>query len=374
GCFAASLDADTEGVEGLTYSWTPAQLREVLGDEDGQWAAQLLLVTERGNFENRTSTLRMPAEPLDGQRWQRIRGELAAARAARPQPACDDKVVAEWNGLAITALVEAGRALDDPQWIDAARSCANFLLEHHVEAGRLRRTSRRGELGATAGVLADYGCLAEGLLALYQADPHPRFLAAAQNLLDVAVRRFAGEQGSYFDTADDAETLVRRPADQTDNATPSGASALAAALLSAAALVGPDEQGGSQRASRYRELAELAVTRVGVLLAKVPRFAGNWCAVAEAIAAGPVQVAIVGPHGDAGRAELTRAAVAATAGGAVLLAGEPESAEIPLLADRPLLHGAAAAYVCRGYVCDRPVSSAKELVAALRTGATAVNS
>ncbi|MGH3631956.1 MAG: hypothetical protein ACRDRL_31510 [Sciscionella sp.] len=97
----------------------------------------------------------------------------------------------------------------------------------------------------------------------------------------------------------------------------------------------------------------------------MPRFAGNWCAVAEAIVAGPLQVAIVGPRGDATLAELTRAAVAATTGGAVLLAGDPESEDILLLADRPLLEGAAAAYVCRGYVCDRPVSSAREPVAAL---------
>ncbi|WP_216209549.1 thioredoxin domain-containing protein [Amycolatopsis aidingensis] len=359
GGFAASLDADTEGVEGLTYVWTPAQLREVLGAEDGAWAAELFVVTEQGSFEHGSSTLRLPRDPEDVPRWERVRAALLEARQLRPQPARDDKVIAAWNGLAITALAEAGVALRRPQWIDAAAEAAELLLDKHMVAGRLRRSSREGVVGAAAGVLEDHSCLAEGLLALHQATGEPRWLSAATELLDVALSRFAApEPGAYHDTADDAEALVQRPSDPTDNASPSGASALASALLTASALAGTD------RAGRYRDACEQAVERAGMLAARVPRFAGNWLAVAEALRAGPVQVAVVGPDAGA-RAGLLHEAAREAHGGAVVLAGSPEAEDVPLLADRPLVDGGPAAYVCYGYVCERPVTTPEDLAAAL---------
>ena len=359
GGFAASLDADTDGVEGLTYVWTPAQLREVLGDADGAWAAELFAVTEAGTFEAGASTLQLPRDPDDEARFERVRERLRGSRADRPQPGLDDKVIASWNGLAITALVEAGAALDSPQWIDAAADAANLLLDKHIVDGRLRRSSRHGVVGTAAGVLEDHGCLADGLLALHQATGSPRWLSAATELLDTALARFAGEvSGAFHDTADDAETLVHRPADPTDNASPAGASALAGALVTAAALAGPDA------AARYGDAAARALSRAGVLATRVPRFAGHWLTVAEAMLAGPVQVAVVGPDA-AARAGLLRVAAGAVGGGAVVLGGEPEAAGVPLLAGRPLVDGAPAAYVCRGYVCDRPVTTPEELRAAL---------
>ncbi|SFP37563.1 hypothetical protein SAMN05421810_102399 [Amycolatopsis arida] len=359
GGFAASLDADTEGVEGLTYVWTPAQLVEVLGPDDGAWAAELFGVTEEGTFEHGSSTLRLLRDPDDEDRWRRVRAALLDARRQRPQPARDDKVVAAWNGLAITALAEAGVAFDRPAWITAASGAAALLFHRHLVDGRLRRGSRDGEAGPAAGVLEDYACLAEGLLALHQATGAPRWLRAATDLLDVALDRFAADvRGAYHDTADDAEALVHRPADPTDNATPAGASALAAALVAASALA------GAERAGRYRDAAERAVRRAGMLAARAPRFAGNWLAVAEALRAGPVQVAVVGPDA-AARAELLHAAARSAHGGAVVLGGEPAAEGVPLLADRSLVDGHPAAYVCRGYVCERPVTSTEELTAAL---------
>ncbi|WP_326566049.1 thioredoxin domain-containing protein [Amycolatopsis rhabdoformis] len=355
GGFAASLDADTEGVEGLTYVWTPAELREVLGDEDGAWAASVFSVTERGTFEKGSSTLQLPGDPEDSARYERVRLALLAARASRPQPARDDKVVAAWNGLAITALAEAGVALERPQWIELARRAASLLLDLHVVDGRLRRSSRDGVVGVPAGVLEDYACLADGLLALHQATGEPRWLDEATRLLDLALKHFAAEAaGAYHDTADDAETLVQRPSDPTDNASPSGASALAGALLTASALAGHEQAG------RYRDAADAALQRVGLLADRAPRFAGHWLAVAEAAQSGPVQVAVVG----ADRALVT-AAAQRIHGGGVVLGGEPNAAGVPLLADRPLVDGGAAAYVCRGYVCDRPVTSVEELLAHL---------
>ncbi|MGH3980660.1 MAG: thioredoxin domain-containing protein, partial [Pseudonocardiaceae bacterium] len=128
GGFAASLDADTAGREGATYVWTPEQLVEVLGEQEGQWAAELLSVTSRGTFEHGTSVPQRRRDPDDPGRWERARTVLLAARAARPQPARDDKVVTEWNGMAITALAEAGGALGRADWLDAATAAAELLL------------------------------------------------------------------------------------------------------------------------------------------------------------------------------------------------------------------------------------------------------
>jgi len=360
GGFAASLDADTDGVEGLTYVWTPAQLVDALGEEDGAWAAQLFEVTEKGTFEDGASTLQLLHDPEDFARYQRVCAALLAVRDTRPQPAHDDKVIAAWNGLAITALAEAGTALNRPQWIAAAAAAADFLLREHIVDGRLRRSSRDGVVGAAAGVLEDYACLADGLLALHQATGEPRWLTEASALLDVALARFAvdGAIGAYHDTADDAETLVQRPSDPTDNASPSGASALAGALLTASVLVGAD------KAARYREAAEQALTRVGLLAAKAPRFAGHWLTVAEAAQMGPIQAAIVGPE-DPARTKLKALAVWHMHGGGVVVAGEPDAEGVPLLADRPLVDGISTAYVCRGYVCERPTTVPEGLIVQL---------
>ncbi|ONI77098.1 N-acylglucosamine 2-epimerase [Actinosynnema sp. ALI-1.44] len=353
GGFASSLDADTDGVEGLTYVWTPAQFAEVLGD-DAEWAADLFAVTQDGTFEHGTSTLQLLRDPDDLDRFESVRSRLSAVRAQRPQPGRDDKVVAAWNGMAITALAQAGVYFEQPDLVAAAARAADLLLSLHVVDGRLRRTSRDGQVGESAGVLEDYACLADGLLALHQATGEQRWLDAAVSTLDNALERFVDPEspGAFFDTADDAEVLVHRPADPSDNASPSGASALASALLTASALVGHD------RAGIYREAAEQAVSRAGLLAERAPRFAGHWLSVAEAMAHGPVQVAVVGDS-----PALLAAAVRKVHGGAIVLAGEPDSA--PLLAERPLVAGQPAAYVCRGYVCDRPVTTVEELLTSL---------
>ncbi|HWM00925.1 MAG TPA: thioredoxin domain-containing protein [Actinophytocola sp.] len=359
GGFAASLDADTDGVEGLTYAWTPDQLVEVLGADDGGWAAELLGVTAAGTFEHGMSTLRMLRDPEVPARWARARERLLAVRDERPQPGRDDKVVTAWNGMTIGALAAAGTVFEVPAWVAAAADAATLVVDVHLVDGRLRRASRDGAAGEAAGVLEDYGCLADGLLALYQATGTTRWLDVAVGLLDTALARFTDPDspGAFHDTADDADALVWRPSDPSDNASPSGASATAGALLTASALVGPD------RAGAYRAAAERAVARAGLLAARAPRFAGHWLSVAEALARGPLQVAVVGPADDTRRAALVDAALRHAPGGAVVLAGEPDAA--PLLADRPLVEGLAAAYVCRGYVCDRPVTEVGDLVTAL---------
>ena len=354
GGFASALDADTEGVEGLTYAWTPAQLAEVLGEEDGARAATLLSVTPRGTFEHGTSTLQLRTDPADAAWWQEARGRLLAARHARPQPARDDKVISSWNGLAIAALAEAGALLEEPRYLDAARECAGFLLAAHVVDGRLRRSSRGGVVGAAAGVLDDHGNLAEGLLALHQAGGGVRWLGEAARLLELALGHFGDGEGGFYDTSDDAEQLFTRPRSQADNAEPSGSSAVAGALLTYAALTG---------SNRHREAADAALAAAGTLAAREPRFAGWSLAVAEAAAAGPLQVAVVGEDDLADA--LLALARRSPSPGLVVAFGAPDAEGVPLLADRPLVRGRSAAYVCRGFVCDQPVTEIDRLAEVL---------
>ena len=348
GGFASALDADTDGVEGLTYVWTPAQLRDALGT-DADAAAELFNVTADGTFEHGASTLQLLADPADAAKWADLRARLFAARTVRPQPARDDKVVTAWNGLAVAGLAEAGVLLEEPRYLTAAIDAAQLLLELHVVDGRLRRTSRDGVAGTAAGVAEDYGDLADGLLVLHQATGDARWLRAAGMLLDTALARFHDEAGGFYDTADDAEQLVRRPRDPTDNATPSGASALITALVAYSALTGT---------TSYRTAAEDALRQVREIAVAQPRFFGWALAAAEALIDGPVQVAIVGEDG---AGPLTSVAWRLRGPGAVVVSGAPDATDAVLLASRPLINGRPAAYVCRGMVCDLPVTDVAAL-------------
>ncbi|SOX55652.1 thioredoxin domain-containing protein [Mycobacterium ahvazicum] len=358
--FASSLDADADGLEGSTYVWTPQQLTEVLGPDDGPWAAEVFAVTESGTFEHGTSVLQLPGDPNDPQRAERVRAALLAARHTRAQPGRDDKVVTSWNGLAITALAEASVALADPELARAARRCATALLDLHVVGGRLRRASLGGAVGESAAILEDHAMLATGLLALYQLTVEDVWLTAACELLDTACEHFADPQrpGRWYDTADDAEQLMLRPADPLDGATPSGASTITEALLTAAHLV------GSVDAPRYLRAATEALAAHSVLLAKAPRSAGNWISVAEAAVRGPLQIAIA-CHSP--RSPLLIDARRLAPGGAIVMGGKMDSSA--LLVGRDRVRGADAAYVCRGRLCDLPVTRSADLAAALASPA-----
>jgi uncharacterized protein len=354
--FTSSLDADADGREGSTYVWTPAQLTEILGDDDGRWAASVFGLTQAGTFEAGASVLQLHADPDDQARLDRVRAALLAARLTRPQPGRDDKVVTAWNGLAITALAEASVALDAPELADAATDCATALLALHKVDGRLRRASLGGRVGESAAILEDHAMLATGLLALYQLTTEAGWLTAATDLLDIALAHFADHDhpGRWFDSADDGERLLLRPADPYDGATPSGASAITEALLTASHLTG----GG--QADRYGQAATEALQAHSPLLARAPRSAGHWLAVAEAAVRGPLQIAVAcGGPGSRLLADARRIAP----GGAIVVGGELDSSE--LLVGRGPVAGADAAYVCRGRVCDLPVTSAAELEAAL---------
>jgi uncharacterized protein YyaL (SSP411 family) len=357
GGFASSLDADTAGREGLTYVWTPAELNTVLGGPDAAFAAETFGVTETGTFEHGASVLQLPDDPADAKRWRAVRSALLAARAQRPQPGRDDKVVASWNGLAITALAEYLMLAPDPHPAVglAMFAAADALVERHLPGdGRVLRVSRDGRAGPHAGVLEDYGAVAEAFCTLHQVTGSGRWLGLAGQLLDTALARFGDGRGGFFDTADDAEQLVTRPADPTDNATPSGLSSLAAALVSYSALTGE---------VRYREAAVQALSFVTTIAERHGRFTGYACAVGEALLSGPYEVAVATAEPQAD--PLVRVAWRFSPPGAVVVAGLPDTDGVPLLAQRPQRGGSSTAYICKGFVCAAPVTTEADLRAAL---------
>ncbi len=357
GGFAASLDADSVDEagqlhEGVFYAWSPEQLITVLGAEQGRAAAQIYSVTDPGTFEHGLSTLQLPVDP-DPEQVARVRAELLAARALRPRPGQDDKVVAAWNGWLITSLVEAAMVFDRPDWLAAAADAGELLWRVHWVDGRLRRTSRDGRVGPAAGILEDYAAVVQGFVRLGSALGDPVWIERASMLTEVLLDHFDDGAGGFFDTGDDAEPLFARPQDGTDNATPSGLSSAVHALSLLSELTGDD---------RLAARAERAAATAGRLVRQAPRFAG-WL-LADAVSrtvSSPVQVAIVGAAEDPARAALVLSAYRNAPAGSVIVAGESDQPGVALLADRPPVDGLATAYVCRGFVCRLPVTTVSGL-------------
>ena len=374
GGFAASLDADTDGVEGGTFTWLPGEVREALGDGSPLFEAAYG-VTDEGNWEGVTilSRVRSDGELADrfglsagvvAERLAAARAALLAARAARPQPARDEKVLAAWNGLAIAALADASRALDAgapglaqraTAYREAAVAAARDVLAGlRVGSGRLRRSWKGGRATAD-GVLEDSADLAEGLLALYEATSDERWFTAAVELAEGILDRFADPAGGFHDTAADAEDLVVRPRDVQDNATPSGSSMATSVLLRLAALTGEP---------RYRAAAERALAGVAPYLDRYPTAFANWLCALEAAHAGIAEVAIVGEP-DAAR-PLIRAASRTFGPFRVLaMSPAPASSAVALMRDRFALHGRPTAFVCRDFACRQPVHEPEALEALL---------
>ena len=377
GGFASALDADSEGEEGLFYTWTLAELEAELGSDDGQFAAQTFGVTGVGTFEGGRSVLQLRADAGDTERFAAVTGTLRAARERRVRPGRDDKVVAAWNGLAIAALAECGLLFSEPGFTGAAADAAALLASVHLRGQRLARTSRAGVAGPSAGVLEDYACVAEGYLVLSGVIGQAGWVALAGQLLETALTQFPDGGGGFYDTAEDAEVLMYRPADPIDGPTPSGTFAAAGALLSYGALTG---------SARHREAAIAALGVLGPIAARYPRAAGAGLAVAEAVIAGPAEIAVVGPAGDARTVSLHRTALLAAPPGAVIALGDGEQAgergadgerdadgerggavagagdgQVPLLAGRKMVGGVPAAYVCRDFTCRTPVTDAQDL-------------
>ena len=360
GGFFSSLDADSQGEEGKFYLWTPQEIRTSLAQPaDADLFIAAYGLSEAGNFDGlnilrRTRTdeqlalqfhldlVTIPARLTD------LRLRLLAERDTRVHPATDDKVLVSWNALMGIAFAEAGRALGRQDYLDAAIKNANFILDQMYVEGRLMRSWRDGKVNHAA-YLEDYAGLALYLLTLYQADPHPRWYQASIQLLEQVLVHFTDPAGGFFDTPDDHETLLYRPKDLQDNATPSG-SALAAQLL----LMLATYEGRSD----WRTLAENMLSSNLALITRYPSAFARWlCAIDFSL--GPVfEVAVLGNLDDPATQRLLDPLWQAYNPRLVLAASSypPVLGSPALLAGRPLLNNASTAYVCQGFICQQPVN------------------
>ncbi|HEX6819879.1 MAG TPA: thioredoxin domain-containing protein [Ktedonobacterales bacterium] len=365
GGFFSTQDADSEGEEGKFYVWTPDELRAVLGEDDARVAELVWGVTPAGNFEGKNilHVERTPAQAAETlgmdeadvrAAMQRARTQLYEARSKRVWPGRDDKVLTAWNGWMLRAFAEAGRILDRDDYRAAAVKNADFLLEQMQVNGRLARSWRDGQAKLLA-YLDDYAALVNGLLSIYEAAGDARYFPAARRYADELLGRFWEDAvGAFFDTASDAETLIGRPRELTDNATPSGTSLAAEALLRLSSFTADD---------RYREHAVRVLVPLAPAMAEHPSsFAHLLCALDDLI--GPFyEVALVGEPGSSGLAALERALSSRFQPRMALAVGTGEQSAVPLLEGRTLLEGHAAAYVCQGFVCQQPVTSPEALLA-----------
>ncbi len=364
GAFAASQDADTEGVEGATFVWTADEIADVLGEEAGLFAEHYD-VPPLGNWEGWT-ILRRTSPPggaaLEAQ-LERMRARLLERRGSRPQPARDDKALASWNGLAIGAFAEAGRLFEDPALIALATRAAETIVTGLVGPdGSVRRSWKDGR-SVGQGVLEDSTHLAEGLLALYEATFDERWFSVARSLMDRVLDRFADPAGGFFDTADDHERLVTRPKDPQDNALPSGNAMAATVLLRLAAWTGE---------GRYRTAAEAAIRTVTPFVERYPTAFAQWLCAIDLALADAVEIAVVGEPRDAATRALLRPVSTGYRPNQVLaVSAEADASAVPLLHGRVAIDGAPTAYVCRRFTCRMPVTDAAALARQLEEPASA---
>jgi hypothetical protein len=356
GAFYSALDADSEGEEGRFYVWTEDELRDVLGED----APALLAYwgVDRGpNFEGR-SILHVAGDEIEPATLERARRLLYDVRSRRVWPGLDDKRLAAWNALMVSALADAGAVLGRSDYLDAARTCIRFVLGQMRDAdGRLLRTFKDGRASLNA-YLEDHAFLVEALLTLYEATFEPRFFTAARELADTMIERFGAPEGGFFDTSSDHEDLVVRPRSLEDHPIPSGGSAAAYGLERLAALSG--EHGYSRRAGEVmRMLAQPA--------ARHPQAFGHLLQAMRFHLGPRREVALVGDPLD----ELLGVVRGRFRPATVVAAMRPGDASaqeaVPLLRGREPVDGRAAAYVCQNFACRMPVSEPAELEAQLAT-------
>jgi uncharacterized protein YyaL (SSP411 family) len=353
GGFSSAEDADSEGVEGKFYCWSLDEIREVCGDATDA-VVRFFGVTEQGNFvdphtEFQGNILHRvdPLEPVPPE-VARAMESLLARRATRVRPGLDDKVLLAWNAFMLRALAEAGATFARPDWMDAARTNARFLLRELRRAdGRLLRSWKAPYLAYAE----DYAALLEALLTLAELDD-VGWLADARVIADDLIRLFHDPDGhGFFTTGNDADALIVRPKDAFDDATPSANSLAANALLRLSALT------GDTRYERY------AVDVVEMLAGPMARHASAFAYLLEAaerLATPPLEIAIVGAPDDPDTHALVRVVTSRLIPAAVTLTGEASDAS-PLLAGRDRRDGAATAYVCEHYACRTPVTDADAL-------------
>jgi uncharacterized protein YyaL (SSP411 family) len=368
GGFYSTQDADSEGKEGKFFVWTLGEIREVLGNgADGFIAAYG--VKPSGNWEGK-NILEFVGNTDQRPALAEARRKLFEAREKRIHPGRDEKVLTAWNGLMLAAFAEAARILypEDgsraaaASYREVAERNAEFLLrELRRENGRLLRTwKRRPEHAEGAGeaklngYLEDYSYLIEGLLELYQTTFDPRWYQAAHELAEALLSHFQAPETGFFDTSDDHETLITRPRDLQDNATPSGNAMAVTALQKLA---------GFTNDLRYADVAHRALAGMPDMLARYPLGFGQWLQALAYALSKPQEVAIIGDPGSADTQALLNVVRSGYRPFGVVALGAPgaQPPAIPLLQDRGLVEGHATAYVCRSFTCQAPVTKPEAL-------------
>jgi uncharacterized protein YyaL (SSP411 family) len=357
GGFYSALDADSEGEEGRFYVWTADEVREVLGPAAEEVIA-FYGVTEAGNFEGRNIlhlAAGAAAEPPAG--IAEARRALYEARSRRVWPGLDDKRLAAWNALMISALAEAGAALERPDYAEAAAACAGFVLEQmRTDGGRLLRTYKDGEARLDA-YLEDHAFLVEALLTLYQATFEQRWFDQARALAETMIARFGdADRGGFFSTAADAESLIVRRKEIGDHPIPAGNSSAAVGLLRLAALTG-------ERSYEHHAVGVLRLFSPAAV--RHPDAFGHLLQALDLHLTPGREVALVAPRG-APDPVFSVAELAAVVRSAhrphLVLAGGPEGTETPeLMRGRTAVEGRAAAYVCENFSCRLPLTEPEDL-------------
>src|SRR5581483_4321167 len=359
GGFYSTQDADSEGEEGKFFVWEPKEIEALLG-EDAADFMQVYDVTEGGNFEGKS--ILHPVAPIDEEtrdRFEPLKKKLWEAREKRIKPGLDDKVLADWNGLMLHALAEAGAAFGESAWLDAARSAARFWKTSMLAPdGKLLRVWRRGQKHTDA-LQGDYAALALGLVALYEATFEEEWLTFALALIEKMNALFwDAEEGGWFATESSKKDLIARVKNPHDGATPSGNSLAVLACEAAYRLTG--DEGLRERAEKtlrlYREMLENRPQAVLVMVGALQEHLD-----------GPPEVAVVARKDDPARAAMIRAVHERFLPGAALAWKEPgaPSGVVKLLEGKEAQDGKATAYVCRNFACERPVTSPQELAARL---------
>jgi len=366
GGFYSSQDADSEGVEGKFYIWTPAEIFEALGKEEGELVTKYFGVTKGGNFEGKNilsqafeinalaAELGIAPEEV-GARIVRAKAQLRAKRAQRVLPHRDEKVLADWNGLMLTSMAEAASVLERDDYLKAAIANATFLTEALYDGETLKHSYRDGQAKVN-GFLSDYALVCEGLLVLYQATFQGLWLNMAKKLADTMLEQFWDEgRGYFYDTAHGHETVLVRPRNIYDNALPSGSSAAAYVLIELARLTDNKE---------YEKVAASAILSAQSLMLRYPPGFGHWFCALDLYLTKLLEIAIVGRPGDPATKSLMRVINERYLPNKVLAVSnqeEPTQIDIPLLRDRGMIDKKPTVYVCENRVCKMPVTEPHDL-------------
>jgi uncharacterized protein YyaL (SSP411 family)/aryl-alcohol dehydrogenase-like predicted oxidoreductase len=372
GGFYSATDADSEGIEGKFFVWTPEQISQAVSDdEDVRRFCACYDITAQGNWEhtnipNRMRPLETVARDLNvtidelKDTMRRVRPLVYEARKQRVPPALDDKIITAWNGMMISAMAEAARVLARADYLDAARKAADFLLRvHRPDGHRLLRTSRNGRAHLDA-VLEDYAFLGEGLVDLYESSGEAHYLDVANGLAERLMQSFQdADQGGFFTTAEEHEALIVRGREGADGATPSG-NAVAAMFLARLSF--------HLDRTDFREAAIGAVRAYGKHVTRHPRGFAKTLAVVDFLTEGPIELALIGEPHDPGVTAIENAIRALYLPNRILAIGRrgDGASAHPLLAGKRTVGGQPALYICRNYSCQQPLTEASAVADALR--------